>query len=63
MAGTIDGRTELRLHLPPDAFVDLEHAREAIHRAESALAQGQLAPRLGRQLGANVHRPPRLPAR
>jgi len=27
------------LHLPPDAFVDLEHAREAIHRAESAVAQ------------------------
>ena len=36
----LDGRTKLRLHLPPDAFVDLEHAREAIHRAESALAQG-----------------------
>ena len=36
----LDGRTELRLRLPPDAFVDLEHAREAIHRAESALAQG-----------------------
>jgi len=36
----LDGRTELRLHLPPEAFVDLEHAREAIHRAESALAQG-----------------------
>jgi hypothetical protein len=35
----LHGRTELRLHLPPDAFVDLEHAREAIHRAESALAQ------------------------
>jgi SARP family transcriptional regulator, regulator of embCAB operon len=39
-ADVLDGRTELRLHLPPDAFVDLEHAREAIHRAESALAQG-----------------------
>jgi len=37
----LDGRAELRLRLPPDAFVDLEHAREAIHRAESALAQGQ----------------------
>lgn len=38
-AGMLDGRTELRLHLPPDAFVDLEDAREAIHRAESALVQ------------------------
>ncbi len=39
-ADMIDGRAELRLHLPPDAFVDLEDAREAIHRAESATAQG-----------------------
>lgn len=37
--GTLDGRAELRLTLPPDAYVDLEFAREAIHRAESALAQ------------------------
>jgi len=37
----LDGRAELRLSLPPDAFIDLEDAREAIHRAESALAQGQ----------------------
>jgi SARP family transcriptional regulator, regulator of embCAB operon len=39
-ANMLDGRSELRLHLPPAAFVDLEHAREAIHRAESALALG-----------------------
>jgi len=39
--GTLTGRGELRLTLPPDAFVDLEAAREAIHRAESALAQQQ----------------------
>lgn len=38
---TLDGRSELRLTLPPDAYVDLEFAREAIHRAESALAQGR----------------------
>jgi SARP family transcriptional regulator, regulator of embCAB operon len=38
-AHMLDGRSELRLTLPHDAFVDLEHAREAIHRAESALAQ------------------------
>jgi SARP family transcriptional regulator, regulator of embCAB operon len=39
--GTLAGRSELRLMLLPDAFVDLEVAREAIHRAESALAQQQ----------------------
>jgi DNA-binding SARP family transcriptional activator len=39
-AQTLDGRSELRLTLPSDAFVDLENARAAIHRAESALAQG-----------------------
>jgi SARP family transcriptional regulator, regulator of embCAB operon len=38
--GALDGRAELRLHLPPGAFVDVEHAREAIHGAESAVAQG-----------------------
>ena len=37
----LDGRAELRLNLPQDAFVDLEDARQAIHRAESALDQGQ----------------------
>jgi DNA-binding SARP family transcriptional activator len=47
----LDGRTELRLHLPSDAFVDLEHAREAIHRAESALAQGQWHRAWGASLG------------
>jgi DNA-binding SARP family transcriptional activator len=40
-AGMLDGRTELRLALPPAAHVDLEVAREAVHRAESALAQEQ----------------------
>jgi pentatricopeptide repeat protein len=40
-AGTLDGRGELRLTLPADAHVDLEVARGAIHRAESALVQGQ----------------------
>jgi DNA-binding SARP family transcriptional activator len=36
---TLDGRGELRLTLPADAFIDLEVAREAIHRAESAIVQ------------------------
>jgi pentatricopeptide repeat protein len=40
-AGALDGRGELRLSLPANAHVDLEVARGAIHRAESALAQGQ----------------------
>jgi SARP family transcriptional regulator, regulator of embCAB operon len=34
----IDGRSTLRLHLP-QAWVDLEAAAEAIHRAESSIAQ------------------------
>lgn len=34
----IEGRSDLRLPLPDDAIVDLEVAREAIHRAESAVA-------------------------
>jgi DNA-binding SARP family transcriptional activator len=36
----IGGRSELHVSLPGDTFVDLEDAREAIHRAESALARG-----------------------
>jgi SARP family transcriptional regulator, regulator of embCAB operon len=37
-AHSVDGRTTLRLHLP-GAWVDLEAAAEAIHRAESSVAQ------------------------
>lgn len=37
-AQAVDGRSTLRLHLGP-AWVDLEAADEAIHRAESAIAQ------------------------
>jgi DNA-binding SARP family transcriptional activator len=36
--GMLQGRSELRLVLPSDAWVDLEAAVEAIHRAESAVA-------------------------
>jgi len=39
-ADVIDGRGELRLRLPADAWIDLEAAEEAIHRAETAVAQG-----------------------
>jgi SARP family transcriptional regulator, regulator of embCAB operon len=34
------GLTGLRLVLPPGAWVDVEAARDAIHRAESAVARG-----------------------
>ena len=37
-AEAVEGRTTLRLHLP-HALVDLESAVEAIHRAESSVAQ------------------------
>ena len=38
-AETIEGRGELRLSLPADAWVDREAASEALHRAESAAAR------------------------
>ncbi|GAC1338548.1 MAG: BTAD domain-containing putative transcriptional regulator [Candidatus Dormibacteria bacterium] len=37
------GRAALRLELPPGAWIDLEGAGEAIHRAESAVALGAWA--------------------
>lgn len=37
-APAVDGRSTVRLHLP-DASVDVEEAADAIHRAESAIAQ------------------------
>jgi SARP family transcriptional regulator, regulator of embCAB operon len=37
------GRSELELVLPRDAFVDVEAAREALHRAESHVAGGEWA--------------------
>ena len=49
--GMLDGRAELRLNLSAGAFVDLEDAREAIHRAESALAQSQWHRAWGASLG------------
>ncbi len=35
----VDGRGELRLVLPEPVWIDLEAAREAIHRAESCIAR------------------------
>lgn len=39
----VDGRGELRLALPGDAWIDVEAAAEGLHRAESAVAQGDFA--------------------
>jgi DNA-binding SARP family transcriptional activator len=39
----LDGRSQLRLNLPADAWIDLEAAADGIHRAESAIAQRQWA--------------------
>lgn len=39
----IEGRGELRLVLPADAWIDLEAASEGLHRAESAAARGEWA--------------------
>ena len=36
----LEGRAEVRLALPNDAWVDLEAATEALHRAESAISRG-----------------------
>jgi DNA-binding SARP family transcriptional activator len=37
------GRGEIELVLPPDTFVDVEAALEAVHRAESLVAAGEWA--------------------
>ena len=36
----LEGRSSVRLRLPAESWVDLEAAAEAIHRGESAIAQG-----------------------
>jgi SARP family transcriptional regulator, regulator of embCAB operon len=41
--GLLPGRSEIELLLPRDAFVDVEAAREALHRAESHVAAGEWA--------------------
>jgi DNA-binding SARP family transcriptional activator len=50
-AGIVDGRSVLRLYLP-GAWVDLEAAAEAIHRAESSVAQQEWARAWGPALTA-----------
>jgi SARP family transcriptional regulator, regulator of embCAB operon len=39
----LSGRAEVRLRLPHDSWIDFEAAQEAIHRAESAVVQGDWA--------------------
>ena len=43
LGGHVQGRSEIRLVLPADAWVDLEAADEALHRGEAALASGDWA--------------------
>jgi DNA-binding SARP family transcriptional activator len=38
-SNVFDGRSEIHLRLPDDAWIDLEAAEDAIHRAEAAVAQ------------------------
>lgn len=39
----LSGRSEIEVVLPRDSFVDVEAAREALHRAESHIAAGEWA--------------------
>jgi SARP family transcriptional regulator, regulator of embCAB operon len=48
----VEGRGEVRLMLPPAAWIDYEAAEEALHRAESAIAQRQWARAWGPSLVA-----------
>jgi SARP family transcriptional regulator, regulator of embCAB operon len=40
-ADVLEGKTELRLALPADAWIDLEAAGVSVHRAESAVVLGE----------------------
>ncbi len=48
----LEGRGEVRLVLPPDTWIDFEAAEEALHRAESAIAQEHWARAWGPSLVA-----------
>lgn len=39
----VEGRGDIRLALPADTWIDVEAAAEGLHRAESAVAQGDFA--------------------
>jgi len=60
--GVLEGRRELRLLLPAGAWVDVEAAFEAIHRAESCVALGEWAGAWGpARVALNVSNRPFLP--
>lgn len=48
--GAVDGRGSLRVQLGPDAWVDVEAAEQAVHRAESRIAQQAWAAAWGSSL-------------
>ena len=50
----LEGRSELRLSLPPDADVDVERAIAAVHRAESASALEDWPRAWAASLGAQI---------
>jgi class 3 adenylate cyclase len=47
LGGCLEGRSEIRLALPPSAWVDIEAAEEKLLQAESALAVGDWAKAYG----------------
>ena len=61
-AGAIVGKQEMRVTLPAPAWVDLEAASEALHRAESAVALGDWARAWGpARVGLHIARRTFLP--
>jgi DNA-binding SARP family transcriptional activator len=60
--GALEGRTTIRLELGRDARVDIEAARDGIHRAEALVAAGDWCGAIGPTLVAhNISRRPLLP--
>ncbi len=58
----LSGRPDLRLNLPPDAWIDVEDALAAIHQAQSAIAQEDWKRAWGPALRAQfITRRPLLP--
>ena len=60
--GALEGRSQIRLELGPRARVDVESARDGIHRAEALVAVGEWQASIGPTLVAhNISRRPFLP--
>ena len=60
--GALEGRSQIRLELGPRARVDVEAARDGIHRAEALIAVGNWHASIGPTLVAhNISRRPFLP--